>query len=806
MTLETLEQRSNKPWLIIAAPPIQRALMQRTTLTQKPRTYLTIQDLFKKVFFAYHPGALKATSHYLGVSLAIASSYLRWLPWLKDTVQDPLVTRLLDLKAHLTQLNLLKTTPHLDAYLARYDVVFYGDLHHPLIARLTPHLEAHTNVFTVQEEPAMASLTLTTFKTLDEEIYATLTALRQRHDAGIPLEEMIIYAPSIPHRTRLLLEAPYFGLPLCFPKQAALISFPHVQQFYHAFLAHEGASLYPRLEHALKTVFEPLKPQHGPLYKRLLNVLHTYILESNDTVDAVLLKYYLGQETFASPSENGVRVLDTRAHVAGENTHLFVIGAHDQALVPMVSDRDLLPERIKVACGYPSAWEENLASVETVKQWLLSYPHLSLSWSRKSDLERVEQSPLFEQFAKDYPHHHTLPQRPLEQPYSEVLDQLESKIAYEAYQAYGAHDEALRLVAQHSEHLAVYDSQFKGLKEDTLEKLLPKPLTLSYTALNRFFYCHFAYFCERILKLTAYERTFAMSMGTVIHYLLEHHIHEPALTKAHFEEALATLAMTDEWQPSDHHSAWRQFAWLQDVFQSIKTQHAQTLMALSETEKQLTFPLPNHPGVIFKGVVDKLMRQTLNQQDLAIIVDYKTGKPQLDPVRAMLGLNAQLIYYAYVLANIDSTIQTVGFYEQPLVPSQKFKYEKKTFEQQFDEYIRWQGYSLEDESVLSIIDPNYASSTLIKNLSLTREGNFNAYFKRFDEAMLSRAFTRVSNQLSYAVETIQAGRFDINPYVEANGTLLACDYCTVKDLCYKKPHHYRTIPQTGSIFDEEDTV
>lgn len=806
MMIEALEQRATKPWLVIATPSAQRELMRHPSPSKKQRTYLSIQDLFAKVFFAFHPGALQAAVRKLNTTPQIAASYLRWLPWLKEEVEDPLVKQLLELKTYLTELKLIKTTPQLETFLGRYDVVFYGDLDDPLIPRLTPYLKPYTNVYSLPYKQTLKQVTLTTFDTLDEELYAMLTELRRTHDKGIALDDMVIYAPSTHHRTRLLLEAPTFGLPLHYTQQAPLISYPQIQQFYECFLAHDHDVLYERLNHALTRVFDPLKPQSTPLYKRLLNVLHHYILETMDTVDGVLLKYYLEKETFATSSQGGVRVLDDLTHIANEKTRLFVIGAHDQALVALQSDRDLLPESVKEALHYPSLWEQNLAAQETVKQWLYTFPYVNLSWARKSALERYEESPLFALLKTEFPQHLTIPKRPLDQPFSQTLDRLESKIAYETYQAYGTQDQTLILAEAFQESLAVYDSQFTGLKESTLAKLLPKPLTLSYTALNTFFHCHFAYFCERVLKLTPYERSFAMSMGTLIHHLLEHHIHEPMLTEAHFEAALATLEVIADWQASDYHAANRQFAWMQKVFSTIQAQHAQTLMHLSETEKQLTYPLPDHPDVIFKGVVDKLMRQTLQGQDLYVIVDYKTGKPQLDPVRAVLGLNAQLIYYAYVLSNIDDTIQSVGFYEQALIPSQKFKYENKSFEQQFTEYLRWQGYSTQDREVLSLIDPDYASSSLIKGLGLTREGNFYAYSKVFDSSMLDQAFTRVKAQLSYAVNTIQQGTFEINPYADANGALLMCDHCNVKDLCYKKPHHYRSIPERATIFDSEDTL
>ena len=804
MTLETLERESHKPWLIVTTPSAQRAIMQQHRFNP-PRmvTYLTLKDLFEKVFFAYQPGALKAAQQFLKTTPEIAKRYLSFLPWLKAPLNDSMTTKMWALKKFLTEQALLKQWPQKQAYFARYDVLFYGDIHDPLIERCAEPLRAFTKVYKVPLKEAKQKRTLGSFDTLDEEIYAALTAVREALDMGASLEDCVLYAPSSHHHLRIRLEAPHFGIPLECSKVHPLTHYPRIKTFVEQVSHASSGSLYDTFESALKATFPSLNAQTTSIYKRLLNVLHTYLLEANDTLDIELLEYYLAQETLTLPaSKRGVKLIQNPNLSPSETTQLFVVGAHDNALVHHASDDDLLPDRQKERLGMPTTWEVNLAREETTEAWLKSFPNLWLSWAQKSMLERFEKSPLFERLmTKDATLINT---RSLAQPYSITSDQLEAKMAYETFKAYGTKTEALRLASQHQSILKDHDTQFKGLSKKTLERLLPETIHLSYTSLNTLFQCHFAYFCERILSLKPYEQSFAMSMGTLMHALLEHHLNEPELTDHHFEAALNTMPEYAQWSASQKASTKRQFAWMKDVFKTIQAQHAHTLFVLKETEKRLSYPLPKHPGVIFRGVIDKIMEAKIQGVTHALIVDYKTGKPQLDDKKAVYGLNAQLIYYAYILKQINHTVDVVGFYEQTLMPNQKFNYEKHSFEKQFEDYLRWQGFSTHDQGVLSVIDPGYQKSSLIKGMSVTREQKFNVHTKWFDEAGLAQAFKHVERQLDEAVNIIREGTFEINPYTDEKGNLLPCAYCAFNDLCYKKPAHYRALPKGPSIFDVEE--
>ncbi len=806
MTLETLQRESHKPWLIVANPSAQRHIMQHHRF-EPPRmvTYLTLKDLFEKVFFAYHPGALKAAEQFLKTTPEIAQRYLTFLPWVKAPLNDSMMATMWALKRHLSDHHFLKPWPQKEAYFARYDVLFYGDIHDPLVERCAQPLRELTNVYKVPLVEAKQTRTLGTFETLDEEIYAVLTAVRDALEEGVSLEDVVIYAPSAHHHLRVRLEAPYFGIPLEYPRVHPLTHYPLIKTFMEQLELVSERSLYDTLDVALNITFSSLNAHTTPVYKRLVNALHTYLLEANDTLDIPLLKHYLAQETLSvNASKRGVRLIQQPNLYPNATTRLFVVGAHEGAIVHHASDDDLLPDRQKAHLGMPTTWEVNHAREETMTSWLTSFPHVWLSWAQKSMLERFEKSSLFDRFMT--PDVTIIKARSLDQPYSIISDQLEAKMAYEMFKAYGTKAKALRLAAQHKHGLNDYDTQFKGLSKKTLEKLLPATIHLSYTSLNTLFQCHFAYFCERILSLKPYEQSFAMSMGTLMHALLEHHLNEPKLTEQHFEQALQAIPEYAQWSASQKASAKRQFVWMKDVFKTIQAQHAQTLFALSETEKRLSYPLPKHPGVIFKGVIDKVMQATIQGVTHALIVDYKTGKPQLDDKKAVYGLNAQLIYYAYILKQIDHTVNVVGFYEQALMPNHKFNYEQHSFERQFEDYLRWQGYSTHDIGILSMIDPSYEDSELIKGMGITRSNSFKSYTKWFDEAGLAQAFKHVERQLDEAVNIIREGSFEINPYVDEKGTLLPCTHCAFNDLCYKKPAHYRTLPKGPSMFDVEETT
>ena len=94
-----------------------------------------------------------------------------------------------------------------------------------------------------------------------------------------------------------------------------------------------------------------------------------------------------------------------------------------------------------------------------------------------------------------------------------------------------------------------------------------------------------------------------------------------------------------------------------------------------------------------------------------------------------------------------------------------------------------QGYSINDEELLSNFDSSYVDSEVIKSLRVGKNG-FYSYSKVLSSVEMEKISNLVEENIIKAMGLIKIGDFDINPKKIGNDNI-GCDYCPFKDICYR---------------------
>ena len=96
---------------------------------------------------------------------------------------------------------------------------------------------------------------------------------------------------------------------------------------------------------------------------------------------------------------------------------------------------------------------------------------------------------------------------------------------YDTFSKYGTKDESLSsLHAVYNDNLyGSYDNQYKGIDYNDVLNCLGNKLSLSYTSMDQYNKCAFAYYLKYILKINDYKGSFSLFIGNVYHYVLEMH-------------------------------------------------------------------------------------------------------------------------------------------------------------------------------------------------------------------------------------------------------------------------------------------
>ena len=178
-----------------------------------------------------------------------------------------------------------------------------------------------------------------------------------------------------------------------------------------------------------------------------------------------------------------------------------------------------------------------------------------------------------------------------------------------------------------------------------------------------------------------------------------------------------------------------------------------------------------------------MFKEKDNQTYIALI-DYKTGLPKINIDNIKYGLDMQLAIYAYLVthSNLFKNPQIIGFYLEKII------FENNLYDPDKDDKSIWLdnlkllGYSIDSEYLVSMFDPTYENSEIIKGMKKTSKG-FSHYTKILTDSEINDILTLVDNKIKEAFKLIDNGDFSINPKV-IKGENRGCEFCKYKDLCF----------------------
>ena len=145
----------------------------------------------------------------------------------------------------------------------------------------------------------------------------------------------------------------------------------------------------------------------------------------------------------------------------------------------------------------------------------------------------------------------------------------------------------------------------------------------------------------------------------------------------------------------------------------------------------------------------------------------------------------QLPIYLYLSSKLGlKNVKVVGFYLQKLFNTSLDN--SKDYEEEKEGKLKLDGYSINNENILSKFDTTYHDSKLIKSMKTTNNG-FYKYSKVLTSEEMDEMTLLADDMINKAIDGILEGDFKINPKV-INGSNESCSLCEYKDICYKREH------------------
>ena len=200
----------------------------------------------------------------------------------------------------------------------------------------------------------------------------------------------------------------------------------------------------------------------------------------------------------------------------------------------------------------------------------------------------------------------------------------------------------------------------------------------------------------------------------------------------------------------------------------------------------LRFTLKNGLHVVVTGQIDRI--DTLRQGDhkYVVIIDYKSGRKQLDISQIFTGLELQLLTYMFVaLLNIggDAIPAAVLYcYVRNDRVSLEYRVSDEDKKKLYESKGKLTGFYLDDGQVMQQLDTSMQGFSDFLNLRLKKDGTLSdASHTLYNEAGWSHLLDWAARQIEDIAGHIGDGDISIHPVLL--GQKAPCSYCPYRPVC-----------------------
>ncbi|MBN2695942.1 MAG: PD-(D/E)XK nuclease family protein, partial [Bacilli bacterium] len=344
----------------------------------------------------------------------------------------------------------------------------------------------------------------------------------------------------------------------------------------------------------------------------------------------------------------------------------------------------------------------------------------------------------------------------------------------------------------------VYDPQFSGLSIASIDGLLGRKVTISPTSLGRFYQCPFSFLLGSILKIKPDQKTFTTYFGNLAHMVIESVYTEDDANYVEYLEACSND------MPEDH-------VYKQDILKKIVVDKLEAVRkAMIEFRKQGNFRVIGSEwshefdfwdDVRFriKGKIDRIIAIKKNEDELIIVIDYKTGSQKFSKADFDEGINVQLPFYLYLFKkrHPEALYVPAGFFIQRL-PLGRLDVED---DDTMTLSLKLNGWMLEDKHLFNSL----GGSDWLEGIQLNNDEGFRKSERLLDRDTMTDLINKVDELISAAIHEIAAGKFPIKPMPPKPNQRISnsCKYCRFDSVCYLKSLGVALDRLEGSGDDEQ---
>lgn len=798
--------KAQKSMLVIANNSI---LTKIKTELSKQHLFLDIvfktqEEITKEVLGEYllEPSFLYANKCNLEIDLM--RQYQSFFPYLED-VKEHNVSFLLDRKAE--SFSFLKKSPQkVESYLSRAILLVEENILANEWRYVKEELTKHFEITHIAISEVQGNLTYLEFTDAKEEVMHVVFSIAKLLDLGLAADKIKVHIVNESYLP-LLEEVFYlYNIDITNLRKTKLSTHP----FFLTFIAKltetsQSASLEECIQEALQNSTKALPNVDKQIVNQLIQWLNQ--MDFTQFTHSLCIEFLTATAKTMSLhqvlSTNTIEIGDFTFTYIEQDATLFVLGFAQNSIPKVYLDEEFLTDDIKARLGMITSVEKNHFIKEHWKHKLATIEKVHLSFSYHVFNNAFVQS----SFLKTLLEEGSLKQeRPLFETirYSKKQDEILYAKYIDKKMKYDIIDENLHYLESvfSQAPYRTYENQFDGIDHSTLEDYLKNKFSLSYTALDLFYNCPFAFYVEKILRIRRTTNKTALFIGNLYHAVLETYLKENREMNLENLKSFMTAFSKEHENPLGVRFPFYLEKFAQDlmkILETIQKQQNQSDFVVKGYEDTRIIRLENDYQTKMSGKVDKLMTIAYKGKTYGIVIDYKTGNTHFDYNYVENGLDMQTLIYFYLYKKSGLDLAFGGAYLQSVFLNPINEEENKTLEDQVWDELKLSGYTNADLWLLEKIDKDVKNHTFLKSIAFKKGGILTAIAEKrtLTDETFDALLKRVEQKIYEGVEKIEKGEFFVSPIRVGNKD--ACKYCPYQDLCFKREANYKKVDKADAF-------
>lgn len=749
--------------------------------------FMTKEEFIKHLFFDYDDETIIYLMNKYNFKYDIAKMYLNnlyYLYYTKKNIDNQKLQELKNIKQDLTNNNKLHIDSLFQTYIQDKNIIIYD---YPIDKELN-YIAQTYHATIVNQQYHSKTHYIHKFPIVNEEISYICEQIRTLIDSNIDINNIYLIIPN-DYQTITQTTFKLYNIPLNLPSSNKMISYSLVKDFLKDLKKTKD----------ITSSIQSIQKNYNLKEEETLNIYNTIIttinkIKLNNIEDIItILEEQLKNKTLTQKKLKNAINIATLNNTFKDTDYIFILGFNSNNYPNITKDIEYLPDTLKKEIGLTTSYEYNKINKTHLINKLNEIKNLTMTYSLKNNQINYFKSPLEEELQM-------IPIT-IHEPkyiYSNLYNKISLASKLDDYYNYKIKNNSLDTLYNTYKNLPylTYDNTYHPIDKTSLYDYLHHKLNLSYTSLNNYYKCSFRYYIENILKLSNKEKTFDLYIGNLFHYILSICFQDDFNYDKEFENYINTH---DPLTKKEQVFITKLKQELLYIITYIKEKLDYTTFDKIKCEEKITLNIEDKINVTITGIIDKIMYKEENDHTYLVVIDYKTGNPDINLNTTIYGINMQLPIYLYLLKENKKfkNIEVSGFYYQKILNSELNYKEGKTKEEQKNENLKLIGYSNSNTEILEKFDKTYQNSLLIKSLKLTSNG-FSKYSKLLNTNQIDKLIDLCKNNIELSITSIENADFKINPKV-IKDDYIGCKFCPYNDICYKTYADYVMLEEQKDL-------